>query len=228
MKEFAKKFNEHQKILDIGCGNKPYKKYFKCKYIGLDPFESTAEIKANAWEIPSPENEFDGIILNQSLEHIEKTTETISEIKRVLKPEGLCIVTVPQTMKNHSIPHPSQNSEYNNFDKKKIKYWNVDFYRFTKFGLICLFKDFQIIELKETSGYVGTISQLINYFFATLKPIDFLFFPLYFFSNIAGLFFDKIFFLLGSTKIPLFSKFYEIIYSSLALNYILIARNSKD
>src|SRR3989339_1116750 len=162
MQKFAKNFNEQQKVLDIGCGNKPYAKYFKCQYIGLDPVKETkADIIAPAWAIPFSDNKFDGVILNQSLEHIEKTSETILEIKRVLKPEGLGIITVPQTMKIHSLPLPSQNSVYNNFDKTKIKYWNNDFYRFTKFGLISLFKDFQIIDLRETNGYFSTIFQLM-------------------------------------------------------------------
>ena len=170
MQKFAKNFNEQQKVLDIGCGNKPYAKYFKCQYIGLDPVKETkADIIAPAWAIPFSDNKFDGVILNQSLEHIEKTSETILEIKRVLKPEGLGIITVPQTMKIHSLPLPSQNSVYNNFDKTKIKYWNNDFYRFTKFGLISLFKDFQIIDLRETNGYFSTIFQLMNYFFASLN-----------------------------------------------------------
>lgn len=228
MKKFSRNFNKDMKVLDVGCGNKPYAKYFNCKYVGLDPFSKTkADIIADAWEIPVPDNEFDGVILNQSLEHIKKTTETIAEIKRILKPGGLGIVTVPQTMKNHSIPNLSSSCELNNFDKGKIKYWNVDFYRFTKFGLIYLFRDFQILELKETSGYFGTIFQLLNYFLAMLKPIEIIFFPLYFIFNITGLFLDNFFAFLKSTGIKLFSKFYEIIYSSLTLDYILIIKNEK-
>lgn len=220
MREFAKNFNQQQKVLDIGCGNKPYAKYFKCKYVGLDPFKDTqADIVANAWAIPFSDNEFDGVILNQSLEHIEKTGETISEIKRVLKPGGLGIVTVPQTMKIHSLPLPSQNSVYNNFDKTKIKYWNNDFYRFTKFGLIYLFRDFQILELKETSGYFGTLFQLANYFLASFG-INLIFTPIFFLNNILGITLDIFFNITGS----IFHKFKNLIYTSLTLNYIMIIR----
>jgi len=224
MKEFAKNFDSGKKVLDIGCGNKPYAKYFKCEYVGLDPFKETkADVVANAWEIPFEDNEFDGIILNQSLEHIEKTAETISEIKRVLKIGGMGIVTVPQTMKIHSIPLPSQNSEYVNFDKTKIKYWNVDFYRFTKFGLIYLFKDFQIIDLRETNGYFSTIFQLINYFLASFN-ISYLFSPIYFTNNILGTILDKFFNAIGLIKINIFQKFKHLIYNSLTLNYIMIIK----
>ena len=225
MEEFSKNFSPEMKILDIGCGNKPYAGYFKCNYTGLDPFKDTkADVIADAWNIPFPDNEFDGIILNQSLEHIKKTKETISEIKRTLKPRGLCIVTVPQTMKNHSIPVPSQDIELNNFDKNKIPYWNNDFYRFTKFGLIYLFREFKIIDLKESNGYIGTMCQLSNYFLTSVSAIRKLFIPLYFLANITGLTFDKLFQKL-STCHPIAKKFYELIYLSLTLNYILIIKN---
>lgn len=228
MKKFSKKFNNGQKIIDIGCGGKPYAKYFRCQYIGLDPFEgSKADVVADAWKTPFSDNEFDGVIMNQSLEHIKEITETIAEVKRILKPNGLCIITAPQTMKVHSVSLPSTDSEYNNFDKTKIKYWNVDFYRFTKSGLIHLFKDFQIIELKETNGYFGTIFQLLNYFLAVMKPIEFIFLPLYFIFNVSGALIDKFFAFLNFTNTRLFSKFYDMVYLSLTLNYILIARNNK-
>lgn len=224
MRKFAKNFNKNNKILDIGCGYKPYAKYFDCKYVGLDSVKETgADIISNAWNIAVPDNEFDGIILNQSLEHIEKTAETILEIKRILKPGGLCIVTVPQTMKIHSIPLPSKNSDYDNFDKDKIKYWNVDFYRFTKFGLICLFKNFQIIELKETNGYFSTLLQLINYFFSSFG-FGIVFMPIFLINNLMGIALDWIFNAIGSIKIKSLQKFKNLIYDSLTLNYILIVK----
>jgi len=225
MKEFSKNFPPETKILDIGCGDKPYASYFSCQYIGLDPFPGTkADVQAPAWDLPFKDNEFDGIILNQSLEHIMKIDATISEIRRVLKQGGLGIITAPQTVRNHSTPIPSQNCEFDNFDKSAIRYWNNDFYRFTKFGLIYLFRDFQITILKETSGYFGTIFQLINYFFASVKEIRVLFTPVFFISNLFGLVFDSFFGMILKIKLPYFREIDEILYRSLTLNYILIIR----
>lgn len=225
-RKFAEKFDKNKKVLDIGCGHKPYSKYFKCQYIGLDPFKETgADIIADAWNIPVPDNEFDGVILNQSLEHIEKTSETIAEIKRVLKPGGLCLVTAPQTMKTHSVPMPSENAGLDNFDKSKIKYWHVDFYRFTKFGLIYLFKDFKIIEIKETNGYFLTIFQLINYFFSSFG-LRIIFTPIFFLNNILGTIIEALFIMIGASNIKIARKFNDLIYNSLTLNYILIVKNN--
>lgn len=225
MQEFAKNFSSNQKVLDIGCGNKPYAKYFSCQYIGLDPCSmAKADITAEAWNIPMKDDELDGIILNQSLEHIEKINETISEIKRILRPGGICIITAPQTMRNHSCPIPSEKIILNNFDKNKIKFFNVDYFRFTKFGLICLFKDFKILELRETSGYFGTIIQLINYFLAIFRPIKIILSPVHLILNIMGLALDGSFSLIKNFNIKTYNKFYELMYLSLTLNYIMIIK----
>lgn len=224
MERFAKKFNPEMKVLDIGCGNKPYARYFKCEYVGLDPFEDTkADVIADAWDIPFPDNEFDGIILNQSLEHIEKTEKTISEIKRVLKPGGLCIITVPQIMKTHSIPVSSEKIKLNNFDKKEIPYWNNDFYRFTKFGLITLFQDFKILTVQQNTYYFGTIFQLINYFFAGFG-IDWLFSPIYFINNCLGKLLDEMSLLISKIPLQFFKKFRIFILESLTIDNIFIIK----
>lgn len=224
MIKFAKNFNSGQKVLDIGCGNKPYAKYFNCEYIGLDPFNETkADIIADAWDIPCEDNSFDGVVLNQSLEHIKKTNETISEIKRILKPGGIGIITAPQTMKTHSLPMNSKEIKLNNFDKSKIKYWHTDFYRFTKFGLIHLLQDFKIEEIRESNGYFGTIFQLINYFFSSFG-IKFVFVPIFLVNNILGYSLDYVLNLLGKTNIGILNKFSDLIYKTLTLNYIVIIK----
>lgn len=225
MRKFASNFKQDQKILDIGCGKKPYAKFFSCQYVGLDPFEEVdPDIMANAWKIPVPDNSFDGVVLNQSLEHIEKTAETVCEIKRVLKPGGIAIITAPQTMKVHSIPMPLQDCPFAadlDLERLKMNFWNNDFYRFTKFGLIILFRDFEIISLKESNGYFGTIFQLINYFFSSFK-IKFLAIPIYLLNNILGCGLDYAFGRLSKLKTA--ARFNELIYQTLTLNYILIIK----
>lgn len=224
---FAKNFSKENRILDIGCGNKPYAKYFSCKYTGLDPYKEVCpDIIADAWSIPLPDNSFDGIILNQSLEHIARIEKTIGEIERLLKPGGLCIITAPQTVKVHSVPVPinDANLEFkNNLAEVNLTYWHNDYYRFTKYGLLYLFRDFKIVSIKETNGYFGTILQLINYFFTSLK-IKFIFLPIYFINNVFGIFLDRFFASLDILNIKIINKFNTLIYKSLTLNYILIAK----
>jgi len=227
MRKFSKRFTPKQSVLDVGCGTKPYAHFFSCQYTGVDPLDIVRpDIVAPAWNIPVPDHSFDGIVLNQSLEHIEKTAETVSEIKRILKPGGFCIVTVPHTMKNHSVPIPIKKSLYaKQVSPKEVPYWHVDFYRFTKFGLIACFKDFHIESIQETSGYFGTLLQLINYFFASFGNIRWIFTPIFLINNIFGRILD-ILFLEISKWHPTTKKFYHLIYNTLPLNYIFIIKKS--
>ena len=71
MESFGATFQSHQKVLDVGCGTKPYEKFFKCEYVGLDPLPKiNPDVVGNAWDLPFQNNEFDGLVLNQALEHI--------------------------------------------------------------------------------------------------------------------------------------------------------------
>lgn len=224
VQSFAKNFTQEMKVLDIGCGDKPYAHYFACSYIGLDPFPTAkADIVSHAWDSGLPDNSVDGVMLNQSLEHISNTDDTIKEIWRVLKPGGQVLVTVPQTMRNHTTPIPSTKVVYKNFDTNAIPYWNEDFWRFTKFGLIHLFRNFHILKLEESNTYLGTMVQLTNYFFASFG-LGILFAPLYFINNIVGIIFDKVFFRLGKLPFSVVRKFDQFVTRGLTLNMILVAK----
>jgi SAM-dependent methyltransferase len=47
--------------------------------------------------LPFPDGSFDFLSCNQVLEHIFETEKLVREFRRVLRPEGLCIVSVPNT-----------------------------------------------------------------------------------------------------------------------------------
>lgn len=224
VKDFAKHFTQEMQVLDIGCGNKPYASFFSCQYIGLDPYPGTkADIVRDAWDSGLPDNSVNGVILNQSLEHISDTVGTIREIERVLKPGGLVLVTVPQTMRNHGLPLSLEEAKIDNISFTTISFWNVDYWRFTKFGLVHLFKNFHIEKLEESSTYLTTLIQLWNYFLASFG-LGILFAPIYFLNNIIGLLLDWFFFSLGKLPFPIAKKFDQLIMKGLTLNIILIAR----
>lgn len=227
MKDFGKKFSSTKRVLDIGCGTKPYRHFFQCEYTGVDPFDTIRpDIVAPAWAIPVADASYDGIILNQSLEHIRYTEKAIQEIQRILKPGGLCIITAPHTVKNHSIPIKPSLSPYAQREDilRCIDYWQEDYFRFTKYALLSLFSDFEIISLKETSGYAGTLAQLVNYFFASFTPIRQLFIPIYFVNNCLGKSIDTFFHSLAEFRVLGFRKINSLIYNSLPLNYVLLIR----
>ena len=77
------------KVLDVGCGEKPYRELFKAatEYVGLDVFAGpNVDIvvkPGEAWPLRSAH--FDMLVCSQVLEHVADLDFTIAEIKRVVK-----------------------------------------------------------------------------------------------------------------------------------------------
>ncbi len=102
--------NVNVKILDVGCGNGTLSQVIsqrvKTKVVGVD-ISPTLLKKAkargiDAYEIdvctqllPFEDNKFDVAILARALEHLIDPDFAIKEIKRVLKKEGLLVLSTP-------------------------------------------------------------------------------------------------------------------------------------
>ncbi|MDR1222689.1 MAG: class I SAM-dependent methyltransferase, partial [Tannerella sp.] len=86
------------KILDIGCGNSPFKFLVdtsKASYIGIDiedagnfNYNNPDKIKYDGENLPFENESLENIISTEVLEHIEKPEKIIDEMYRVLKPGG--------------------------------------------------------------------------------------------------------------------------------------------
>src|SRR3989344_408653 len=101
--------NNINKLLDVGCAYGYYTKFYlnKCKRVyGIDPNEDFIRIAkekypkikfkvSNAESIPYKDNYFGVVLLNDVLEHVENEEKALSEIYRILKKEGVIILTVP-------------------------------------------------------------------------------------------------------------------------------------
>jgi SAM-dependent methyltransferase len=139
------------KTLDFGCGKKPYKSLFTNadEYIGLD-FEGEGhshkdeqiDVFYDGKKIPFPDNYFDSVFSSEVFEHIFNLEEIIKELKRVLKNQGLILITCPFSICEHEVPN--------------------DFARYTSFGIKHMLEKegFVIQEFKKTGDAVKTIWQL--------------------------------------------------------------------
>lgn len=135
-------------ILDLGCGNMPYKPLFQNigQYIGLDVptakeygYHGDDIVYYNGRDIPFDENSIDNVISIQVFEHIKDIDYTLNEVYRVLKPGGRLYCSVPMANVIHYIPY--------------------DFRRFTNYGLIDLLKKhgFSNIRIEGSNRLIDTI-----------------------------------------------------------------------
>lgn len=139
------------RVLDVGCGSKPYKKMIlHTDYIGLEfdtpenRVSKQAEYFYDGVYFPLKDAEFDSILTTQVLEHVFTPEIFVAELNRVLKPEGKLLLTVPFVWDEHEQPY--------------------DFGRYSSFGLKALLErhGFEIIEQRKTCNDITLFFQLWN------------------------------------------------------------------
>ena len=92
------------KVLDIGCGNKPYEKKFGEQitgYIGCDIIQSDlqkVDVLCAANNIPLENASFDTVFSTQTIEHVEDHQGLVNEAYRLIKPGGFFIVSGPYVL----------------------------------------------------------------------------------------------------------------------------------
>lgn len=67
-------------------------------YTTTDLFSPLADVKADICHLPFEDNQYDVILCNHVLEHIQNDTKAMQELYRVLKPGGMAILQIPQDL----------------------------------------------------------------------------------------------------------------------------------
>lgn len=143
--------NLNGKLLDIGCGIKPYESITNVdEYIGLEIDDEGsrqhkfADIFYDGKTIPCRDKEFDSILSNQVFEHVFNPNDFLKEINRVTKMEGVFLITVPFVWDEHEQPY--------------------DYARYSSFGLKHILSEngFEIVEHRKSNNGLKVIFQLIN------------------------------------------------------------------
>lgn len=91
-------FREKLNVLHIApepCFMRRFENQHGEKYITADIESPLAKVKMDIHEIPFVENQFEVVLCNHVLEHVQDDIKAMSEIYRVLKPGGLAILQVP-------------------------------------------------------------------------------------------------------------------------------------
>lgn len=136
-------------MLDYGCGGQPYKDFFMPKlsrYIGADVSSANGvcldiEIEPNQ-ALPLANASIDTVLSTQTLEHLENVEFYISECARVVRANGVLILTAPMQWRHHEVPY--------------------DYWRFTQYGLTSLLErqGFTIKSISSCGGVYALLGQI--------------------------------------------------------------------
>jgi SAM-dependent methyltransferase len=112
-------------------------------------FASGVDMVADSHDLPFLAESFDAIVCQSVLEHVADPFRCVSEIHRVLKPDGIVYAEVPFMQQVHAKAY--------------------DFTRFTMGGLRRLFREFEMIDAGVEGGPAMALAWSISWFFRTLS-----------------------------------------------------------
>jgi SAM-dependent methyltransferase len=114
-------------LLDLGCGKAPLFEFYKnkvnsvttadwenCEH-GINYIDHFCDINL---ALPFQDNSFETVVLSDVLEHLSNPEFTITEINRILKPNGFLLMNYPFHYGLHEIPF-----DYCRYTKFRIKSW---------------------------------------------------------------------------------------------------------
>lgn len=148
-------------VLDVGCGNAPYRTLFAhARYFGIEiPSGSErgsgkhgADLFYDGRSLPLRDACVDHVLCSQVLEHVFEPTAFLAELYRVLRPGGRLLVTVPFVWDEHEQPY--------------------DYARYSSFGLAHLAKQagFDVIASRRTLADASLLVQLaLAYVFKVVR-----------------------------------------------------------
>jgi len=141
-------------LVDLGCGEAPYKDFFLKyvdKYVGVDWSQSFHNIKADVIsnlneKIDLPDEFANVAVAFSVMEHLYNPLKFLEETNRILKKNGIFIISVPFNWWVHEAPH--------------------DYFRYTPYGLQFLLTKtgFKILEFYPVGGFFTMWLLKLNYF----------------------------------------------------------------
>jgi SAM-dependent methyltransferase len=142
----------HGRLLDIGCGVKPYRSYFQpyvTEHMGIDYAPSSgyrgnrADICGDAGVLPFADGSFDTVLASELMVDLPDPDQAISEFSRVLGPGGTLITTAAFAWPVHD---------------------RQDFYRFSPRGLATIMErhGLEVERVVPMSGTAITLVLMFN------------------------------------------------------------------
>lgn len=138
---------EAGRVVDLGCGAKPYRSLFSGPYVGVDLLSTHGAPDCVAWaeHLPLRAACADVAITTQQLEHVESPEAVLAEARRVLRPMGTLLLSTHGVWPYHPDPH--------------------DYWRWTEEGLVKCITDagFNVLRVHRQGGLVAAALGLLLY-----------------------------------------------------------------
>lgn len=123
-------FTSNKKVLHFAPEQAFYKRFRQLKnldYTTTDLLSPLADVKADICDLPFKNNTYDVILCNHVLEHIPDDIKAMQELYRVLKPNGMAILQIPQdlnretTFEDNTITDKKERAEiFGQYDHVRI------------------------------------------------------------------------------------------------------------
>ncbi|MGH1398892.1 MAG: class I SAM-dependent methyltransferase [Alphaproteobacteria bacterium] len=145
-KKIKKTLPQNYKIISFGAGgaiNKTLKDNgLNITQIDIDPARNP-DIVGDICDLKTiKDDSIDAAFVMEVLEHVKDPFAAMKELKRIVKPGGQLILSTPFIFPIHDAPH--------------------DYFRYTKFGLQHLLKNFQDITIRNRNDYIFAIFTLTS------------------------------------------------------------------
>lgn len=140
------RWRDGYRVLDVGCGPKPYYPYFAARaseYVGVDVVaHPAADLVGRVEELPVEDGSFDIVLCTQVLEHCDDPTQAVRELRRVVAPGGRVLASTHGVQ----VYHPSPQ----------------DYWRWTHAGLRRLFEqeDWESVQVIAGAGTAACLAML--------------------------------------------------------------------
>jgi SAM-dependent methyltransferase len=148
LREEAARRKHPYRVLDVGCGVKPYYPFFEpyaSDYVGVDVVENpAADLQGAVESLPVADASFDVVLCIQVLEHADDPARAVRELRRVVAPGGAVLASTHGVQVYHPAP--------------------VDLWRWTHAGLDRLFRenaDWSSLSVRPSSGTTACLGMLV-------------------------------------------------------------------
>jgi SAM-dependent methyltransferase len=139
------------RVLDVGCGAKPYEPVFSAyaaSYLGVDSVENPfADLRGSIEALPADDESVDVVLCIQVLEHCDNPMKAVSELRRVTAPGGRVLASSHGVMAYHPAP--------------------TDYWRWTHAGLEKLFAEsgtWASVRVTPASGTAACLGMIVSYY----------------------------------------------------------------